>query len=78
MQYDSLVIRATGGAIRCSEDVDQNRQVCLVDGKGELLVEGGDRAPHIIALKTDEMGEVHIYASADLSCGFKADFDKYR
>lgn len=78
MQYADLVIRATDGNISCSEEVGENRQVCLVDGKGELLVEGGDRAPHIIEMNSDALGEVHIYASADLSCGLKSDFDRFR
>ena len=78
MQYEDLVVRATGGEIRCEEDKSGKRQVCMVNGQGEILVEGGDRSAKIIRLNTDELGEVHIYASGDLSCALKSEFDRYR
>lgn len=78
MQYEDLVVRATGSEIRCEEDAKQKRQVCMVNGEGEILVEGGERSAKIIRLNTDELGEVHIYASGDLSCGLKSEFDRNR
>lgn len=74
LQYGDIVIRATGGKIRCAEDAANSRQICSVEGKGELLIEGGDRPPSIITLNTDDPGEVHIYDTADLSCGLASDF----
>lgn len=75
MQYKDLVVRATGGKIRCAEDTNNSRQICKVEGRGEMLVEGGDRAPQVIRLTTDAVGAVHIYASGDISCGLQSDFE---
>ncbi len=75
MQYGNQVLRATDGKIRCGEDAASARLICSVDGKGEILIEGSDRGPRIITLTTDEMGEVHVYATGDLSCGLKSDFN---
>ena len=78
MQYEDLVVRATGGKIRCEEDSGNARQVCLVEGEGEMLVVGGDMEPHVIRLTSNAVGEVHIYATGDVSCGLKSDFDSNR
>lgn len=74
LQYGDVDIRATAGKVRCAEDAENNRQICSVEGKGELLIEGGDQPPKVVELKTDEPGEVHVYSTADLSCGLKSDF----
>ena len=74
MQYGDQVLRATGGEIRCAEDSASTRLVCSVEGQGEILVEGSDRAPSVITLTTDEKGEVHVYPGGDLSCGLSKDF----
>ena len=73
MQYGEQVLRATGGKIRCAEDSASARLVCSVEGQGEILVEGPDRAPSVVTLTTDEMGEVHVYPGGDLSCGLAKD-----
>jgi len=75
MQYGDQVLRATGGKIRCAEDSASARLVCSVEGQGEILVEGSDRAPSVVTLTTDEMGEVHVYPGGDLSCGLARDFN---
>lgn len=74
MKYGEQVLRATGGKIRCAEDNASARLVCSVEGQGEMLVEGPDRAPSVVTLTTDEMGEVHVYPGGDLSCGLAKDF----
>ena len=74
VQYGDQVLRATGGKIRCAEDNASARLVCSVEGQGEILVEGADRAPSVVTLSTDEMGEVHVYSGGDLSCGLAKDF----
>lgn len=74
MQYGDQFLRATGGKIRCAEDSSSARLVCSVEGKGEILVEGSDRAPSVVMLTTDEMGELHVYPGGDLSCGLAKDF----
>lgn len=74
MQYGDQVLRATGGKIRCAEDSASARLVCSVEGKGEVLVEGSDRAPSVVTLTTEEMGELHVYSGGDLSCGLAKDF----
>ena len=78
MQYEEIVVRATSGEIRCADDKSAKRQVCMVDGQGEILVEGAGRSSKIIRLNTDELGEVHMFASGDLSCALKSEFDRYR
>ena len=74
MQYQDLVVRATGGKIRCSEDSANARQICDVEGRGELLVEGGGAAAKVIRLNTDAKGQVHLYATGDVACGLASDF----
>jgi len=78
LQHGQMVLRATDGKIRCSEDASSKRQICAVDGPGEMLIEGGNRAPRLVRLTTQEPGEVHVYDTGDLSCGLKSEFDKYR
>ncbi len=75
MQYKDIVVRATDGKIRCNEDAKNTRQVCVVEGRGEILVVGGDAPEQVIRLNNEKMGEVHIYATGDVTCGLQSDFN---
>lgn len=77
-QYGEVFIRSGEGAIRCNADDENSRYICLIDGPGVIYVEGGDQPPKGMIFATDEIGEAHIYRTADLSCGLKSEFDKYR
>ena len=74
LQFGDVYLRAASGKIRCKFDEKSDRQICTVDGQGELFIEGGDNAAHVIQFNTDKIGEAHVYSNADLSCGLQSDF----
>lgn len=71
MEYKDIVVRATDGKIRCEEDAGNARQVCSVDGPGEMLVDS-ERGTFVVRLPADTASEVQIYQTGDLSCGPKS------
>ncbi|MEL6689393.1 MAG: hypothetical protein AAFP28_03660 [Pseudomonadota bacterium] len=73
MEYGDQVVRATGGKIRCEEDAAGGRQVCGIEGEGEVLIEG-DRGLFTVSLTGEEPHELHIYSTGDLTCGLASDF----
>ena len=73
MEYGDQVVRATGGKIRCEADTAGGRQVCSIEGEGEVLVEG-DRGLFTVVISGEEPHELHIYATGDLTCGLASDF----
>lgn len=75
LEFKPLYLRAASGKIRCEYDEKNNRQVCNADGRAELYIEGAERPPQVIHFKSDKVGEAHIYASGDLTCGWQSDFN---
>ena len=71
MEYKDIVVRATDGKIRCEEDTGNARQVCSVEGSGEMLVDS-ERGTFVVRLPADTVSEVQIYQTGDLSCGPKS------
>lgn len=71
MEYKDIVVRATDGKIRCEEDAGNARQVCSVEGPGEMLIDS-ERGTFVVRLPADSMSEVQIYQTGDLSCGPKS------
>lgn len=74
MQYGDIILRATGGKIRCVEDAANGRQRCSVEGAGEMLVDAPARQV-VVTMPGDGMHEVQVYASGDVSCGLASDFN---
>lgn len=72
MQYGDIVLRATGGKIRCQEDQASARQVCQVDGPGEMLIDAAT-GQFVVRMTGSKPHAVHVYASGDISCGLAAD-----
>lgn len=73
--YTPLELRAASGRVRCEPDDAEKRYVCRVEGKGELFVEGGERAAMAVIFHTSALGEAHFYPSGNVSCGLAADFE---
>lgn len=71
MEYKDIAVRATDGKIRCEEDTGNARQVCSVEGPGEMLIDS-ERGTFVVRLPADSMSEVQIYQTGDLSCGPKS------
>lgn len=71
MEYKDIVVRATDGKIRCEEDAGNARQVCSVEGSGEMLIDS-ERGTFVVRLPADTVSEVQIYQTGDLSCGPKS------
>lgn len=73
MQYEDIVVRATDGKISCEEDAENTRQICLVDGPGEILIESG-RGLFVVQMTAQDEHELRIHSSGDLTCGLASDF----
>ncbi|WP_298984027.1 hypothetical protein [uncultured Roseibium sp.] len=71
MEYKDIVVRATDGKIRCEEDARNARQLCSVEGPGEMLIDS-ERGTFVVRLPADTASEVQIYQTGDLSCGPKS------
>lgn len=73
MQYEGIIVRATDGKIRCEEDRPNTRQICSVDGPGEILIQS-DKGLFVVQLNGQDAHELRIHASGDLTCGLASDF----
>lgn len=74
MQYSDIVVRAVDGKIRCQEEAAQSRQLCRVEGPGEMLVDA-PRGQFVVQMSGAEDHILHVYASGDLSCGLAAELE---
>lgn len=62
-----MVSRATAGWIRCQDNGTGDRLACLVEGPGELLVDGGNK-PSVVRMSDATSYTVHIPPNGDVAC----------
>ena len=67
MQFGDVVVRATDGKIRCNPNNAGTRQVCKIEGQGEMLVEGREDR-FVVRLDDAAMHEVHISSAGAVTC----------